>query len=110
MADMSNRIRESAILELMSVGLTRYEASLYLAMLTCDSSDYDVLIENSDVPYGRFYVIADMLAGKGLVDVIPGKPKTYRLNSPNEAISDYLNDARDRILRALDMEKMLATI
>ncbi len=49
---MSSRIRESAIIELMSVGLTRYEASLYVSMLSFDSSNYDQLIEESDVPYG----------------------------------------------------------
>lgn len=107
---MSNRIHESAILELMSVGFTRYEASLYTAMLSTDSLNYDELIENSDIPYGRFYVIADMLAAKGLLEILPGKPKTYHLFPPNEAIHDYLNDAKDRILRALDMEIMLSTL
>ncbi len=110
LVDMSNRIHESAILELMSVGLTRYEASLYTAMLSTDSLNYDELIENSDIPYGRFYVIADMLASKGLLEILPGKPKTYHHFPPNEAIHDYLNGAKDRILRALDMESMLSSI
>lgn len=105
-----SRIRESAIIELISIGLTRYEASLYVTMLSFDSSSYEQLIEESDVPYGRFYVIADMLESKGLVEVIPGRPNRYRPYPPNEAISKYLTDSKDRVLRALDMEQMLATI
>jgi len=107
---MSSRIRESAIIELMSVGLTRYEASLYVLMLSSDLTNYDKLIEESDVPYGRFYVIADMLESKGLVEVLPGRPKMYRPLPSNEAITQYLNDARDRVLRALDMEQMLSSL
>ena len=96
--EMSFKLREEAILELESIGFTRYEASLYVAIVSLGSSSYDDLIEVSDVPYGRFYVIIDKLVCKGLVEILPGRPKVYQCISPNIAIGNYLNEAKERIL------------
>lgn len=108
--EMSPTTRESAIIELMSVGFTRYEASLYITIVSSGPSSYDTLVEESEVPYGRFYVIADKLVNKGLVEILPGRPKVYQAISPNIAIGNYLTGAKERILRALDIEQMVSTI
>lgn len=107
---MALRLREFAILELIGVGFTRYEASLYVTMLSSGPSNYDSLVEESDVPYGRFHVIADQLIKKGLVEVLPGRPKVYQCISPNIAIGNYLSRAKERILQALDIENIVSTL
>ncbi len=108
--EMSFKLREAAILELVSTGFTRYEASLYVAIVSLGPSSYDDLIEVSDVPYGRFYIIVDKLVHKGLVEILPGRPKVYQCISPNIAIGNYLNEAKEKILRALELEKFLPAI
>ncbi len=108
--DMSLRSRESAIIELVGIGFTRYEASLYVAIVALGPSTYDELIDESDVPYGRFYVVAGTLVNKGLVEILPGRPNVYQCISPNHAIGKYLNESKERILRALETEKILPAI
>jgi len=108
--EMSFKIREAAILEFVSIGFTRYEASLYVALVSLGPSSYNDLIEECDVPYGQFYVIVDQLVQKGLVEVLPGRPKVYQCISPNLAIGKYLNESKERILRSLELEKILPII
>jgi PAS domain S-box-containing protein len=62
---------------LRSLGLPAYPAQAYLALLDqgpCSARD---LAMRSSVPIGKIYHALDHLAQKGLVEVIPGAPKTY---------------------------------
>lgn len=91
-------------------GFTRYEVSLYVAMLTRGPSSYARLVEVSSVPYGRFYDVAERLVKKGFAEVIPGRPKLFKATPPYHAVTRYLNNAKTRILRSLDKEIVATTM
>jgi len=87
---------------LESLGLTKYEARVYIALLKIVSATASEIHEISGVPRASVYTVIDQLLDKGLVSVSQSAPKRFASISPDEAIARLMGrierdaqDARD---------------
>lgn len=76
---------------LKSLGLTKYEALVYIALLKLASATASEIHEISDVPRASVYPVIDQLLGKGLVSVSQSAPKRFAAISPEDAISRLMD-------------------
>ena len=82
----------SAIREyLKSLGLTKYEALVYIALLRVDGASAATEIhEISGVPRASVYPVLDRLAQKNLVNVSNTTPKQFNATPPDEGITTLM--------------------
>ena len=71
---------------LKSLGLTKYEALVYIALLKLESATASEIHEISGVPRASVYTVIDQLLDKGLVSVSQSAPKRFAAFSPEDAI------------------------
>src|SRR5512137_2382971 len=74
---------------LKSLGLTKYEALVYIALLRVASATASEIHELSGVPRASVYPVIDQLLDKDLVSVSQSSPKRFAAIPPEEAI-DHL--------------------
>ena len=88
---------------LKSLGLTKYEALVYIALLKLASATASEIHEISDVPRASVYPVIDQLLDKGLVSVSQSAPKRFAAISPEDAIipTDGQNSKRMHTLHAI---------
>jgi sugar-specific transcriptional regulator TrmB len=72
---------------LKSLGLTKYEALVYIALLKVSSASASGIHEISGVPRASVYTVIDQLLEKGLVSVSQSAPKRFAAFPPEDAIS-----------------------
>jgi len=72
---------------LKSLGLTKYEALVYIALLRLESATANEIHEISLVPRASVYTVIDQLLDKGLVSVSQSAPKRFAAISPEDAIT-----------------------
>src|SRR5690349_1904560 len=72
---------------LQQVGLNKYEAEAYAALLRHGPLTGYELGKRSDVPLSRSYEILERLAAKGLALVQPGDPPRYMAEPPEQFLS-----------------------
>ena len=70
---------------LKSLGLTKYEALVYIALLKLVSATASEIHEISGVPRASVYTVIDQLLDKGLVSVSQSAPKRFAAFSPEDA-------------------------
>ena len=75
---------------LKSLGLTKYEALVYIALLKLESATASEIHEISGVPRASVYTVVDQLLEKGLVSVSQSAPKRFASFSPEDAISKLM--------------------
>lgn len=80
-----------------SLGLSEYEAKVYVALVMMGCSEAGKLSLESGVPRTKVYVTLRRLIEKGLVIELPGEPLRFALASPTEAFESYLSNCKDRI-------------
>lgn len=73
-------------LSLSELGLNKYEARVYLTLVTEGVSTAKNISDITSIPYGKVYEIINSLALKGFVITLPTKPMKCRAISPKEAI------------------------
>jgi len=90
---------------LKSLGLTKYEALVYIALLKIASATASEIHEISGVPRASVYTVIDQLLDKGLVSVSQSAPKRFAATSPEDAITRLMGPierdaqyARDSLL------------
>lgn len=71
---------------LKSLGLTKYEALVYIGLLRFDGATATEIHEISGVPRASVYPVLDKLVHKGLVIVSNTTPKRFEAISPKEGI------------------------
>jgi len=64
-------------MELELLGLNKYEARAYEALLQLGKASAPEIAQESGVPYGRIYDTLNSLVSKGLVIIIPEKTKKF---------------------------------
>jgi sugar-specific transcriptional regulator TrmB len=83
---------------LKSLGLTKYEALVYIALLKMVSATASEIHEISGVPRASVYTVIDQLLDKGLVSVSQSAPKRFAAISVEDAIGKLMtkieNDAQ----------------
>jgi sugar-specific transcriptional regulator TrmB len=83
-----NSVRATECLK--SLGLTKYEARVYIALLNVASATASEIHEISGVPRASVYTVIDQLLDKGLVSVSQSAPKRFAAYSPEEAIAKLM--------------------
>jgi sugar-specific transcriptional regulator TrmB len=92
---------------LKSLGMTKYEALVYIALLRVPSATASEIHDSSSVPRASVYPVLDQLLGKDLVTVSQSAPKRFAALPPDEAITRLLS----RIERdAMSAKSALLTI
>jgi HTH-type transcriptional regulator, sugar sensing transcriptional regulator len=72
---------------LKSLGLTKYEALVYTALLKVMNATASEIHESSGVPRASVYPVIDQLCAKGIVAVAQSVPKRFAAIPPGEAIA-----------------------
>jgi HTH-type transcriptional regulator, sugar sensing transcriptional regulator len=72
---------------LKSLGITKYEALVYVALLRVPSATASEIHESSGVPRASVYPVLDQLLDKDLVSVSQSAPKRFAAISPGDAIA-----------------------
>ena len=107
---MSKEIPENVKASLRSIGLTDYEISIYLTLISKGPMDARELSEASGVPYSRIYNILTQLEKDKLfiIKEEESRPSRYFAKSPDEALiiakkqySDSFNEHSDKIIHTL---------
>lgn len=107
---MSNEIPESVKESLKSIGLTDYEISIYLTLISKGPMDARELSDASGVPYSRIYNILTQLEKekKWIVKDDSSRPSKYHPVSPDEALiiakkiyNDTFDDHSNKIIHTL---------
>ncbi|MHA2393841.1 MAG: TrmB family transcriptional regulator [Promethearchaeota archaeon] len=108
---MSKEIPENVKESLRAIGLTDYEISIYLTLISKGPMDARELSEASGVPYSRIYNILTQLEKEKLwiIKEEESRPSRYFAKSPDEALiiakkqySDSFNDHSSKIIHTLN--------
>jgi sugar-specific transcriptional regulator TrmB len=99
----SSNIAES----LKSLGLTKYEALVYIALLKVAGGTATEIHEISGVPRASVYPVLDRLIQKNLVSVSNTSPKRFDAIAPEEGISNLLTHIEEN---AAEARKVLTEI
>jgi len=100
---------EDAVGALKRLGLTTYEARVFVALQKLGTGSASEVADIADVPRSQVYGAADDLEGRGLVDVEQSNPTRYRpvgieearerlyrqLRSESDAAFEYLESVRE---------------
>lgn len=78
MVTMINKLRK--------LGLSEYEAKVYVALVGIGKATAREIHEVSGVPRARVYDVLNRLASKGFVDVEDGEPKRFKAVDPRKVI------------------------
>ena len=101
-------IEQSNINALMRLGLTEYEARIYIALVKSGPSRAGELSFLSNVPRTKTYGALKELMRKGLVLAIPEKPERYLATSPNETLFPLVERLSQDLRRAEETIQSLA--
>ncbi|MEK7323884.1 MAG: helix-turn-helix domain-containing protein [Chloroflexota bacterium] len=81
---------------LMAIGLSKYEACAYLALLGHDDSTAVEVADRASVPRQRIYDVLNSLRDKGLIAIKDGRPVRHSAHPPAIALPAML-EARLRL-------------
>ena len=85
---------EEAIIYLEELGLTQYEAKVYLALIGEHPAGAYAVSQRSGVPHSRVYEVARRLIKKGLVILVDKNPERFSPLAPIEFIDKLERDHR----------------
>ncbi len=88
---------------LLSLGLTPWEARVYLAVLDLGESKAAAVADESRVPRGRVYDVLERLQEKGAAEIVPVVPRRFRAVPPEAFLERRTRELR---LKAEELEKM----
>lgn len=90
-------VNEAQVQQLISLGMGRYEARAYLALLFHDEVASAAEVSDlADVPRQRVYDVLAGLRDQGLVVTKDGRPMRYMALDPNLALRAYLETRRQQ--------------
>jgi len=95
---LTQEATESALLDL---DLNRYEARVYLSLVSEGVTTAKTLSGITNIPYGKVYEVIDSLARKGFVHTLPTKPAKYKAISPRESL-DKIKKTTDAKLAKIE--------
>lgn len=83
---------ESAVGNLMRLGLKEYEARIYIALVGLGEATVRRIHEVSGVPRPRVYDVLNELAAKGFVNIRQGTPLMYSAMRPDDVVEFLKKD------------------
>ncbi|MCS3923902.1 TrmB family transcriptional regulator [Methanosalsum natronophilum] len=87
---------------LKDMGLTQYEASAYVALLTLGVSTAHELSRKSDVPMGKIYEVLSSLKNLGIVEFQMTRPRMYKAKKPSIALDNLYSKKEEEAKKQLD--------
>lgn len=93
--DASQESTGAIIDSLKSLGLTKYEALVYIALLKVDGASATEIHEISGVPRASVYPVLDRLLQKNIVTVSYTTPRRYGAAPPDDGINRLLSQIQD---------------
>jgi len=94
---MSTHEIEKALRILMSLGLRRREALVYLKILTNEGITAIELSSELNIPLSKLYVILKTLESRGLIESYGKKRKIYRVTKPEISLIEILKEKERRL-------------
>jgi sugar-specific transcriptional regulator TrmB len=91
---MESPEREPLLAGLREVGLNRYEAAVYLGLVTDQNAKVSEISKRTGVPQPKVYQALDGLVDKGFCTLGPEARNKYRPLSPRQAIEGYVGRLR----------------
>jgi hypothetical protein len=82
--------------QLAQVGLTLYERKALMALMLCGVADASTLCREGAVPTSKIYLAMEKLAGLGLVQVQPTRPKMFAALPPDLVVARIVEIVRER--------------
>jgi sugar-specific transcriptional regulator TrmB len=82
---------------LSDLGLTNYEAKVYLALTRRGSSTAAETARVAGIPRQRIYDVLSSLVDRGLASTRPGQVTKYVATAPEEAIESLVSDHRQKL-------------
>ncbi len=92
----------------MRLGLTEYEARIYIALVRSGPGRAGELSFLSNVPRTKTYGALRELMRKGLVQAVPEKPEKYLASSPNETLFPLVERLSEDLKRVEETVQSLA--
>ncbi len=97
-------MNEKVIESLQKLGLTAYEAQVYLSLNNTITSTANDISINSNVPRSKVYDVLKRLNEKGYIEIEKGRPIKYTVNPAN----DIFRREKEKLISQLDeAEKIL---
>src|SRR5438552_16424612 len=82
--------------QLEHIGLTLYERKALTALMLCGVADAATLCREGSVPTSKIYLAMEKLAGLGLVQVQPTRPKMFAALPTEGVVNRIIDIARER--------------
>ncbi len=82
---------------LRSLGLTKYESDVYLALLRLGSADANLISSTSGVPLGRMYSILNDLLEKRIIHSQETRPRKFVAVDPSTSIKHLIEAQRFKL-------------
>lgn len=86
--------------QLTNIGLTKYEALIYLAAATNGESSAKHVSEITSIPYGKVYEVINSLTKKGFLNNITTKPLKFHAIAPKEALANVKSKMNEKLAEA----------
>ena len=106
------RLPDYAVLE--EVGLTLYERKALIALMVFGVADAAALCREGGVPTSKIYLAMEKLAGLGLAQIQPTRPKLFASLPPDTVADRVVEIARERAerfaTRAPDLRELLTSL
>ncbi|MBY8888910.1 TrmB family transcriptional regulator [Streptomyces sp. PTM05] len=90
---------EQSVGQLVALGLARYEARVYLALIRRESYTAAEAAREADVPRQRIYDVLDALVRRRLAVAHPGRVATFSAIDPELALTRLMSDQREALDR-----------
>jgi HTH-type transcriptional regulator, sugar sensing transcriptional regulator len=91
---------EAALVRTLSdLGLTKYEARVYIALTRRGSSTASETARLAGIPRQRIYDVLSSLVGRGLAATRPGQVTKYVATPPEEAVERLVADHRQKLVQ-----------
>lgn len=96
------------------LGLSEYEARVYVSLVTEGVSEARRLSMRCGVPRTKVYATLKKLMERGLVLELPGEPRNFAPTSPGEAFEQYLvhfkERTSDRVVSLMEADKVVSSL
>ena len=103
-----NRVEDRLVSTLSDLGLTNYEARVYLALTRRGSSTAAETARVAGIPRQRIYDVLSSLVTRGLASSRPGQVTKYVATPPSEAVERLVSDHRQRLEQLERESRVLA--
>jgi HTH-type transcriptional regulator, sugar sensing transcriptional regulator len=103
-----DRVDDQLVRTLSDLGLTNYEARVYLALTRRGSSTAAETARVAGIPRQRIYDVLSSLVTRGLASSRPGQVTKYVATAPSEAVERLVSDHRNRLEQLERESRVLA--